>query len=93
MNARTTLSAKGQVVIPKDVRERLNLAVGDRLEIVERPDGVLLRKQARKSGESFEAIAARIRGRVAYQGPAVSIEEMDEALAEMWVRGGPRWDG
>jgi AbrB family looped-hinge helix DNA binding protein len=92
MNARTTLSAKGQVVIPKDVRDRLHLAVGDKLDIVERPDGVLLRKRVATSSESVEEITKRIRARINYQGPPVSIEEMDRAITDMWASGGPRWD-
>lgn len=92
MNATTRVSAKGQVVIPKDVRDRLKLAVGDLLEVVERPDGVLLRKRAVKSGESFDQITTRIRARIRYAGPRVSIDEMDQAIAEMWATGGPCWD-
>lgn len=92
MNARTTVSAKGQVVIPKDVRNRFRFAPGDRLDIVERPDGVLLRKSLARSSESFDAIAARMRSRVHYAGAAISIEEMDAALGDMWHSGGPRWD-
>lgn len=92
MNARTTLSAKGQVVIPKDVRERLKLAAGDRLEVVERTDGVLLRRLTVKSGDGFEAITQRVRARIDYRGPVVSTEEMDAAIGAMWADGGPRWD-
>ncbi len=92
MNASTKLSAKGQVVIPKDVRDRLKLAPGDELDVVERADGVLLRKRRAKSGESFEAITERIRKIVNYQGPPVSLEEMDQAIADMWASGGPRYD-
>jgi len=92
MNARTTLSAKGQVVIPKDVRDRLKLAAGDKLEVVERPDGVLLRKNPTKLAENFDTVTRRIRTLVNYTGPIVSIEEMDRSLAEMWIAGGPRWD-
>jgi AbrB family looped-hinge helix DNA binding protein len=92
MGAQTKVSGKGQVVIPKDVRDRLHLAPGDRLDIVERPDGILLRKPAGGSGESFDAITARIRARVRHIGPAVPVEEMASAIAEMWAGGGPRWD-
>lgn len=92
MSAVTTMSGKGQVVIPKDVRDRLRIGAGDRLEVVERPDGVLLRKPFQRSGESFEQVTARIRARLCYTGPPVSIEEMSDSVAEMWASGGPRWD-
>jgi AbrB family looped-hinge helix DNA binding protein len=92
MNAFTLISGKGQVVIPKAVRDRLQLSPGDRLEVVERPDGVLLRRETRPSTESFEAITERIRSRVVYVGPPLSLEEMDRAIADMWLDGGPRWD-
>lgn len=92
MNARTTVSAKGQVVIPKGVRDRLKLAPGDLLDVIERPDGILLRRQMTPPSESFADITTRIRGRINYTGPVVSIDEMDRAVAEMWAAGGPRWD-
>jgi AbrB family looped-hinge helix DNA binding protein len=91
MNAQTKMSEKGQVVIPKDVRSRLGLLPGDRLEVVERPDGVLLRKAHRKSEESYEAITTRLRARIRYDGPPVSVGEMNEAIEGMSAAGGPRW--
>lgn len=42
MNVQTKLSAKGQIVIPKDVRDRLRWTPGTRLEIVEKGTGVTL---------------------------------------------------
>ncbi|GAA0667425.1 AbrB family looped-hinge helix DNA binding protein [Sphingomonas insulae] len=92
MNAFTKLSDKGQVVIPKDVRDRLRLESGDRLEVVERSDGVLLRKAFERSGESFDAITVRIRARAGATDRTTSIADMDDTLAEMWAQGGPRWD-
>lgn len=83
MNAHTKMSEKGQVVIPKEVRDRLHLAPGDRLDVIERPDGVLLRKPTSKSGESFETITARIHARMAeYRQLPLSIEEMDRVIGE-----------
>ena len=92
MNAVTIMSGKGQVVIPKDVRDRLRMGAGDRLEVVERPDGVLLRKPFRRSGETFQDVTARLRSRLRYDGPPVSIDEMSRSIADMWASGGPRWD-
>jgi AbrB family looped-hinge helix DNA binding protein len=42
MNTQTKVSAKGQVVIPKDVRDRLNWAEGTRLDVVESAGSVTL---------------------------------------------------
>lgn len=43
MNARVKLSVKGQVVIPKDVRDLLKWESGLDLEVIQRGDGVTLR--------------------------------------------------
>lgn len=43
MNARTKVSANGDVAIPKDVRDRLHWAPGTALELVETADGIRLR--------------------------------------------------
>lgn len=92
MNAITKMSGKGQVVIPKDVRDRFHFAPGDKLDVIERPDGVLLRRPATKGGETFDEITARIRSIVKYTGPPVSIEDMHQSIADMWATGGPRYD-
>ena len=42
--ARTRLTSKGQVTIPKDVRERLGLRAGDEIEFVEDDDGFRVHK-------------------------------------------------
>ena len=86
------MSAKGQVVIPKDVRDALGLKPGQALDVTQTAGGVLLRPVAQKSGRSFEEITASIRARIKYDGPTVSIEDMNETIREMWASGGPRWD-
>lgn len=90
MNAQTKMSAKGQVVIPKAVRERLNWAQGDDLEIVETAGGVFLRSRPpHRERITLEEFQRRVRP---HEGPPVSIEEMqrgiDEAMAERWQRKG-----
>jgi AbrB family looped-hinge helix DNA binding protein len=91
MNAQIKVSTKGQIVIPKDVRERFGIHAGEHMDMLERPDGILLRKAKRKSGVTFEEATAKIRQIIKYDGPTVSIEEMNEAIAEMWSSGGPKY--
>jgi len=90
MTASTKISSKGQVVIPKDVRDRYRFVTGEALDVVDRPDGVLLRKRAPRPDASFDEITARIRARVRYEGPPVSIEDMSETISAMWREAGVR---
>lgn len=93
MNAKTTLSAKGQVVIPKDVRDSLGLRPGQTLDVVQTGGGVFLRPEQSKSGRSNAEILASIRKITSrYKGPPVGIEELNEAIAEGWSRGMHRDD-
>ena len=75
--ATSTMTTKGQVTIPLDVRRRLGLAAGDRVEFVEVEDGSfaikpamddvrslkgLLRKPARPVSIEAMKAAVRVRG-------------------------------
>jgi len=84
MNAHTKLSAKGQVVIPKKVRDRLCWQEGAALEVVERTDGVLLRA-AQPARERITM--AEFRKRVPpYEGSPLLFEDMDRAIVEEAAR-------
>ena len=71
-----TITSKGQVTIPKDVRSRLGIGTGDRVEFVEIQDGV------------FQIVAATqdiqaLKGIVPKPKRPVTIEKMKQAIAEM----------
>jgi AbrB family looped-hinge helix DNA binding protein len=86
MNATTSLSAKGQVVIPKDVRDALGLVPGQKLDVIRSGNGVFLRPQQQKSGRSIDAIMADIRSlRPLHDRPAPTVEEMDAAIDAMFA--------
>ena len=73
----TIVSTKGQVILPKAIRDRRHWDSGTKLVVEDTDDGVLL-----KRAPLFKATSvAQVAGILAYQGKAKSIEEMDDAVA------------
>jgi AbrB family looped-hinge helix DNA binding protein len=72
----TTVSSKGQVVLPKAIRERRNWAAGTRLVVEDTPDGVLLKAAPVFAPTRPEDVA----GMLAYRGRPKTLEEMDAAI-------------
>jgi AbrB family looped-hinge helix DNA binding protein len=74
--ARTRLSSKGQVIIPKQVRERHGWGAGVELEVEDRGDAVMLR-----AVQPFPRMTIdEVRGCLKYTGPRVTLEQMDKAV-------------
>lgn len=71
----STVTAKGQTTLPKDIRGALNLTAGDRIRYV-LLDGGEVRILKVGSAQRLKGILAS-----ACQTP-VSLEEMDEAIAQ-----------
>jgi AbrB family looped-hinge helix DNA binding protein len=87
MNSHTRLSAKGQLVLPKAVRDRLQWPPGTELEVVEHGGSVTLRAVPRPQGDRSAAeILADIRARFPYTGPRISDADIDSAVREAAVR-------
>jgi len=73
-----TITSKGQVTIPKDVRSRLGIGAGDRVEFVEIQDGVFQIVAATQDVQALKGIVPKPK-------KPVTIDEMNQAIAE---RGG-----
>lgn len=68
-----TITSKGQVTVPKAVRDRLNLRPGDKLEfLLEDGDAVRL--------VPVTAPLSMLKGMVPAPGRTVSLEEMEAAV-------------
>lgn len=72
----TTLSTKGQVILPAAVRRARQWPPGTRLEVQDTADGVLLKAVPAFAPTRIEDVA----GSLKWHGPPVSIEEMDAAI-------------
>lgn len=73
----TTVSTKGQVILPKAIRELRHWDAGTRLVVENREDGVLLKTAPLFPATSIDAVF----GALAYSGKPKTIEEMDAAVA------------
>jgi AbrB family looped-hinge helix DNA binding protein len=72
----TTMSTKGQVILPKTIRQRRNWTTGTRLVVEDTPEGVLLKAAPVFAPTRPEDVA----GMLAYRGRPKSLDEMDAAI-------------
>ena len=73
----TIVSTKGQVILPKAIRERRHWPPGTHLIVEDTPEGVLLRKERVFPVTRPEDVFGSLR----YEGPPKTIEEMEAGIA------------
>jgi len=73
----TIVSTKGQVILPKTIRDTRRWGPGTRLVVEDTPDGVVLKAAPLFAETSVEAVF----GALAHDGPTVTVEAMDAAVA------------
>mgnify|MGYP000980203559 FL=1 len=67
-----TLSSKGRVVIPKEIRDELHWEAGTELTLISSASGVTLKASPRKSGRNL----ADLIGMLKHDGPPLSTEAL-----------------
>lgn len=73
-----TMTSKGQMTVPKDVRDELGLEAGMKVDFVRvGPKEYRLRPKNLSVEDLF--------GILEYDGPAMTIDEMNEAIREGWA--------
>ena len=70
-----TVTSKGQITIPKDVREHLGVDAGDRLSFEVQGDGSVLVTPLTRHVRDLAGLLHRPKG------PTVSVEAMKEAIS------------
>ncbi|RTX94337.1 AbrB/MazE/SpoVT family DNA-binding domain-containing protein [Pseudomonas sp. C 49-2] len=79
--ATATLTSKGQITIPVQVRTALGLETGDRVEFVEMEDGKFAMIVASKTVHD-------LKGLIRKPAKAVSLDEMNRAIAAQGAKAG-----
>lgn len=77
----STVTAKGQTTLPKDVRDLLGLKPGDRIRYLVTGDTVRILRPRK---------AMSLCGALKHEGPPVTLEAMDAAIRDRSSRGGDR---
>ncbi|TWH01084.1 AbrB family looped-hinge helix DNA binding protein [Mesorhizobium sp. J18] len=86
MNVRAKISSKGQLVLPKAVRDEFGLVAGSEVNIETMVDRIILTPLLRKERKkyTFDEVA----GFLKYDGPPVTLEDMERGVEEearrMW---------
>ena len=73
--AAATVTSKGQITLPKSVRDRLKLASGDRVEFYESGHGFLM-KPAKHDIRALKGILPKLKR-------TVTIDEMNRTIEKM----------
>lgn len=72
----TVVSTKGQVILPKSLRDKRDWKPGTRLIVEETADGLTLKRAPAFAPTRMEDVF----GSLSYKGPPKTIEEMDASI-------------
>jgi len=73
----TKLSSKGQVIIPKSLRDARNWKPGTELEIEEAGEALVLRPTQKFPRSKLEDVV----GCLSYDGPRKTLKDLEEAIS------------
>ena len=73
----STLTSKGQITIPKNLRDLLSIGTGDKLEFIINDQGELVIKPITKKASDVFGKLSKYK-----KDKPVSVEEMNEAIAK-----------
>jgi len=74
----TSLSSRGQVVIPQEVRDRLHLHTGEKFVVIGEDDTIILKKLEVASFKGFDKLLKKTRDFVKKKG--LTSNEISEAI-------------
>jgi AbrB family looped-hinge helix DNA binding protein len=89
MNARAKISSKGQLVLPKAIRDAYGLGAGSEVDIETAGDAIVLKPRKRRPQGGRAYTVDDVAGMLKYDGPPVAIEDMNRLVEEDFRR---RWN-
>lgn len=78
--AESTLTSKGQITLPKQIREHLHVAPGDRIDFVVKDNGLVV---VRPTRSRLKQLRGMLRDR---RRKPVSVDQMDAAVEREHAR-------
>lgn len=88
--AATRVSSKGQVIIPKALRDANHWGPGTALVAEQTDEGILLRPAKPQGKQAAAGALQRIQARIGYNGKPVTVEQMKQAVLDEAKRRGAR---
>jgi AbrB family looped-hinge helix DNA binding protein len=73
----STMTQKGQVTIPKDVRDSLHLVTGDKVEFIQNELGEIVIKPVTRKVSEVVGLLSRYK-----KAKPISVEAMDQAIVQ-----------
>ena len=77
----TSISSRGQVVIPQELRERLNLHTGEKFIVIGEDDTIVLKKLEVPSFKGFERLLKKTRKFAKKKG--IKTSDVEEAIKKI----------
>jgi AbrB family looped-hinge helix DNA binding protein len=82
--ATTRMSSKGQVVIPEEIRDRLQLAAGAQFVVIGEGDAIIFKTLTAPSMKDFDGLIRRARKQAKTQG--IKSSDISKAIAAVRKR-------
>lgn len=70
-----TITSKGQITLPKPVRDKLGLTTGDRVDFVEAPDGRFTLMPVKSSIKSLQGCIAKPKSRITVEMMNMAVKQ------------------
>jgi AbrB family looped-hinge helix DNA binding protein len=82
MNYVTRISTKGQLVVPKAMRDDVGLEPGRRVSLTRHNGAIVVRAidEPRKDGPTIDEVFARIAALNTYRGPRITEDDIRDAV-------------